>query len=833
MPSSPPLVRPILAALLAVLLLTSSALVSGPATLLPAADAAGPAGTGPSPEAPPDPPGDSPVSMDLVSLDPTSLAPGGMVQAEVEVTNTSSQPLSDVELELRTRTSRVTDRAMVADWQADSSPDTTGPALTTSPEVPQLEPGESATLSIEATAEELAYSEEPYFWGTRRISLTVVADEEPLAAIRSFVVWRPAGTEDSITQSVLLPVAALDASAPVTAPEAHAQSAESGRLASLEQLALREDVDWWLDPALLDPPQLPVEPEEGTPAPDDAEGEEEAPQSPREYEAPAPASEMADALGQGVGDRTVLGMPYARADLVSLREAGADGVRSAAEESARSTWEEADIASRASAMRLEGPNTDAAGLQRLADAGATTAIVPSTSLRADAGSSVTPSSVGVVESTAEGGAGSGSELPVLAPDPVLSSEFSQLTGDSDTEQTRQRLLAETATIASEYTDAPRHLLIAPDPEASLDAAAAGSALDALAAAPWVEPGRTGDLLDAADHRSWTTDPQSESGELLALGRLSMRDVRPSGPGQNGRWGHLDEAESPQLLDPDALADLEGTWNRLDALGAAMEDDTPLEAPRLEVLAGTSVRWRGSPEVPAERAQDAAAVSDELQEKIQVVPASGYNLISDSVGVPITITNQLDTPIRVRTAVSSDRPLVRIGEAPVVEVPAQGQVDATVPVEAIANGTVTLTTVLTAEDGQRLTEPVDVPLTVNPAWENWTTLLLVIAMGVLMVVGVARARRTGSATRAPAVHGPEDPVELSRTGRSMLDTTATEAVVAEDEEAEQHSEDEERHPPGDSGPPGAAGESRRGRRSGPATHRRPINDHEHHHGEEET
>ena len=108
---------------------------------------------------------------------------------------------------------------------------------------------------------------------------------------------------------------------------------------------------------------------------------------------------------------------------------------------------------------------------------------------------------------------------------------------------------------------------------------------------------------------------------------------------------------------------------------------------------------------------------------------------------------------------------------VVEVPARGQIDAAVDVEAIANGTVTLTTVLSTEDGRPLTEPIDVPLTVNPSWENWTTLLIVIVMGLLVVVGVARARRTGSATRAPAVRGPEDPVELSRSGRSTPDPDA--------------------------------------------------------------
>src|SRR5690606_32735972 len=117
-----------------------------------------------------------------------------------------------------------------------------------------------------------------------------------------------------------------------------------------------------------------------------------------------------------------------------------------------------------------------------------------------------------------------------------------------------------------------------------------------------------------------------------------------------------------------------------------------------------------------RAQEASLLATELQDRIGVVPASGYNVISDEVAVPITITNDLDTPITVRIEVTSDKPLVQIAEPMVVEVPARRQIDAGVDVEAIANGTVTLTTVLTTEDGRALTAPIDVPLTVNPSWE---------------------------------------------------------------------------------------------------------------------
>ncbi|MGP4917694.1 DUF6049 family protein [Brachybacterium tyrofermentans] len=769
MPSSPLPVRPVLAALLTALLLASSVLVGGLSSPAPAAHAAGAPAQSAAPSAPPPPAADAPVSMDLVSLTPTSLDPDGTLTAEVEVTNDSSKTLPDVALQLRTRTSRVTDRAMLAEWQADTSADTSGAALASSDDPTPLAPGESRTLTVEASAEELGYSEAPYYWGTRRISLTAVAEGDPLGAIRSFVVWRPADADAAITQSVLLPVASRDPAAAITDPEAAQQSLESGHLATTRALALRDDVDWWLDPALLDPPQLLVDP---TPEADTAEEDAEHPVP---TYAPDPGStELATALVEGVGERTVLAMPYAQADLVSLGEAGATTMSSVATDRAQTTWDATGINPRARVMGLEGSEVDAASLQQLVDAGAGAAIIPSTSLQENASSTVTPSSFGVYESED----GSGSELPLLAPDPVLSDEFSLLTADSDTEQTQQRLLAETATIASEFTTAPRHLLISPNLAAELDPTAAGAALDAFAEAPWIETGSTDSLLTAASQRAWTTHAQDDSGTPFALGRVSGDDLLPSGPGTNGRWEHLEAASDPELLDAPTLTAAADTWTRLDTLASVMEDDASLAVPRLELLTSTSRLWRGSPERSEELARSAETSAEEMQGKIEVVPASGYNLISDSVGVPVTISNGLDTPITVSTRVTSDRPLVQIGDIEAVEVPARSQVDATVPVDAVANGTVTLTTVLTSEDGQVLTEPATVPLTVNPAWENWTTLVVVIAMGVLVIVGVARARHTGASTRAPAAHGPEDPVELSRSGLSTADTGTVAAIWSE-------------------------------------------------------
>ena len=762
MPLSPPSVRPVLAALLTVLLIVAPALVSPSATPGATASAAGPDGSVGAPAAPPPLPDDTPISMDLVSLDPASLDLDGTVTAQVEVTNTSSEPLTDTVLELRGPSSRVTEREAISQWQADSSPDVDGAAISGSATTSTLAPGQSVTLTVEATSEELGYIDEPYYWGARRISLTVVADEQPLAAIRTFVVWRPEGAEDSITQSVLLPVASRDAAEAISDPPSYAESVESGHLGGLLDLAQREDVDWWLDPALLDPPLLPQDTgaEEGSGSDEEQESAEPTPQPTIAYEPEPAATGMAAALEEAVGQRTVLAMPYARTDLESVHAAGVTELARAAEEEGAAAWEENGIIPRALVLGVPSEQAGPQALQQVRTAGASAAIVPASSLRTDPSATVTPSSIALHRQD-----DGGEDLPLLAPDPELSAEFSLLTGEGDAEQTRQRLLAETATIATEYTTAPRHLLIAPDPEVELDAAAAGDALDALGDVPWIETGRTGALLDAAAHRDWVTDTQDDSGQLYAEGEIDDAQVLPSGPGEDGRYVHLEEPEDPRLADPAVLDELAQTWSRLDTLGMAMKDDAALQGPRLVALSGASLRWREDPEVPAHRAEQAAERTVTLNEAIEVAPASGYNLISDSAPVPITVTNGLDTRIRVRIQVSSDRPLVHIDEQPVVEVPARGQVETTVPVSAIANGTVTLTSTLTTEDGRSLTEPVEVPLTVNPAWENWTTVLVVIAMSLLVIVGVARARRTGAATRAPAMRGPEDPEELARSGRS--------------------------------------------------------------------
>ncbi|GAB2542762.1 DUF6049 family protein [Brachybacterium huguangmaarense] len=727
---------------------------------------------------------DRDVQLDLVSMGPASLAPGGTLTAEVAVTNTGTSALPAPALELRALTPRVTQRTVLDAWQADTDPEASGDVKAASvvdPAAPAapIPPGATATLSVSVPADALGFSSAPDLWGARRIALTVTGSGTPLATLRTFVVWRPAGATEQISQSVLLPVAASDPGQAATDPAAFEASASDGALRGLVDLAARPDVDWLLDPALLAPPSIrtdeqPAPADAADPAADDGSDGSAASdagggapaQTPIGTYAPSPAgTALAEDLRGAAGGRTVLTLPFARADLVSLDAADVPRLSGLIADRGRAALASAGIVPAAQAVSIDGAEVSPAALAEAEAAGAGVVIAPSASFRTDPEGTITPSSVGTL--------GTGQDaVAVLAPDTVLSDEFSSLTPGSDGEQTSQRLLAETAVISTESSAAPRHVLIQPDPEARLDPEAAGRALDALDQAPWIRRAPTSALLDAARAGRWAPDPQDDSGALYALGALEDDEAHPSSRRADGSIA-LPDAPAPTAPLPAAtLTRVDDAADRLSALRGAMEDPAQSDAADLALLSCTTVRWRGGtgPDDMARRADEAIASAQALEDLVVIVPASGYNLIASAADVPVTVTNGLDTPIRAELVGASDQPILRVTADPAgVEIPARGQASARIPVEAVANGRATLEVHLRGPDGSTVGRAETVSLTVNPSWENWTTMAVVALMGLLVVVGVARARRTGSSTRAPAVRVPEDPVVLARTGRSEPQT----------------------------------------------------------------
>ncbi|WP_165831789.1 DUF6049 family protein [Brachybacterium endophyticum] len=725
---------------------TTSAASRGQASSSSSAQSA-PAAPDPADPDPASPSGSGDTELELLDGGATSLHPGETMTMKVRITNNGSTPLEDPALELRVRTDRITSRGALSTWEQQQGPDTYGVPAETVSGPSTIAPGDSADVTLSVDTDELGLSAASYLWGARRVSVTATSDDGPLTSLRTFTVWRPEGADASVRTSLLLPLTSQDPGAAVADPDASQPSTLSGRESALADLASRKDADWLLDPALLDPPQL----SDKAAATSDGGSEDGDPAAPASYAQPEAAKGLADSLKDSAADHDVIGTPYGQADTAALKAAGTERLQSALEDRASSTWKDSGINPLGQATVIDGREADGDALADAVDAGADTLVVPSSSLRADPMGTVTPSSVGTFSND-------GRTVPVLAPDPTLSDEISGLRQDEDPGAQRQRVIAETAVLASEQSSAPRQVLIAPEITGDTDVDAVTSTLDALDDAPWLQHAPVGDLLDAAKKDSMVTDTGASGKKLYALGDLGPGDVHPSGPEEDGTWAQLPRARTREEVDPKILRSLQKSLKDLSTVTTVAEEDAPFSATRTLILTTASQTLAGRGEVAKARAADAEKQVASLRGAIHVDPASGYNLVSDSAGVPITVTNELDSPITVQVAVSTDRPIVRVGEPTTVSVPARQKKEVTVPIDAIANGTVTLTSTVRSEDGTRLDDPVSVPLNVNPAWENWTTLVLVGALGGLVVVGVLRARRTGSRRRAD---------ELDDTGESAV------------------------------------------------------------------
>ena len=715
----------------------------------------------------------APLALDIVEMTPEVLTESDTLQVRVRLTNQGDEALSDVGLELRAPLQRITAREDLQAWQSRTDPHTLSPVRATSGTV-NIAPGQSIELSVSATAQDLRFDADPSLWGARRVSITARSGEEALTSLRTFTVWWPEGSAAAMQQplrsSVLMPVWTPRPGQALLEPDDFAVRAEEGRLSAVTQLAQRDDVDWVLDPSLLTPPrQLRVtsegteepsaSPAPSTPEASDGGGEGTAPSpdadasasaTPTEFVVQPNAAAVRDELRGSIGERTILGVPYAGADLAAIREAGDERLREQADTVTREAWEAADVQPRSQVAVIPGDRVTPDAVTQAQAAGAQAVIVPQGSVRADPNAAIRPS--GATRITLE----NGTPITAITPDSSLSREFSVITGETDVEQSRQRVLAETAVLAGENLPVQRQVVILPQMGDNTDADAVSAVLDAMGAAPWMNAAPVGSLLDEVENGRTTEDALDPEGRMFAIGEVPVQDVRPAVIAEDGTVRNAAPRDSPPPLDRGLLDSLDSTLAALLEQRMAMEDPAATEAPLALALASVSEHHRTDRERQDALAAASHAGMQEVGEQIHITPASGYNLVSGSAGVPITVSNALGTPIHVTVHARTDRQVARFGAPVTLTIPAYSQEEATIPVQAVANGSVELTTTLTAEGSSTpLVDPVTVPLTVNPAWENWTTMLLVAAMGVL-VVGIFRARRTGSDRRAPAQLGPEGP-----------------------------------------------------------------------------
>ena len=178
----------------------------------------------------------------------------------------------------------------------------------------------------------------------------------------------------------------------------------------------------------------------------------------------------------------------------------------------------------------------------------------------------------------------------------------------------------------------------------------------------------------------------------------------------------------------------GRWNRYQAL--------------------FSSAWSGNPTGLAAEWDRAQADSALFRSSVRVEQGSDITVLSDRTEVPVTLRNDLRSTVRVQLVVTPQRAIVRVDE-PVIDVviPAESSIRVSVPITALASGTVPVSLSLQSIGGDPLSEPFDLRITIRAGWENVITGVLALLIGIVFAVGIYRAVQKRRAARDDAAVAP--------------------------------------------------------------------------------
>jgi hypothetical protein len=364
--------------------------------------------------------------------------------------------------------------------------------------------------------------------------------------------------------------------------------------------------------------------------------------------------------------------------------------------------------------------SDRRTLDTLADAGMTTFVLDDTVLPVVGGDqSLTPGAHAKVATR------DGSMDAVLVDHRLSAAVDAAALDPAQQALTTQRVLSELLMIQAERPCCARSVVIAPDRRWAPTAALARSLVGGSGRVPWIQP---------------VTLPQVVAAPVYSLVQRGSEIVYPT------------EARAAELHH-NYLRSTVPLTRRLDAFAAILPPGDPqarqFDDGRLRLL---SSAWRSDPAgADTHRRQLEDAVAKTMQKvHITTQPDSLVTLTGSSGTVPITVSNELDTPVRVAIAAAADPHLeVRRGAHVTRTVRAHTQVPVDVRVTALTRGVATLTVSLwTPGPGGKPYGP-PVLLRVNSTAYGLEALIITGgATAVLFVgAGVRLGRRARAARRA--------------------------------------------------------------------------------------
>ena len=694
-----------------------------------------------------------PLTVVLGRISPLAPQPGQTLTLRGRLTNTSAETVSEIQVRLVVSHSVVGSRGQFDDYAAtpDGAPplDAT-PADSEDVSVPHtsLAPGASTTFRIDVPVDDLHL---PDGWKVYEMAVRVTGATtlgvDTVGQLRTFLPWAPLGQlgagsptpvawvwplvdrphrttssqwiDDDLAAtlrtggrlSVLLDAAAAAQTQqpPPTRPTRRRKHHKPAPAPPPRPTVRPVPVTWAIDPMLVQDAQTMAAGYTVGPPGDRKPGTGQA-----------AARSWLSALQAAVRRGEVLGLPYGDPDLVAAIRAGLTPDAQRAETIGQSLLSRALSAAALPYAWPVGGYGDQRSLDTLFTQGVSTVVLDSYALPVTGGDqSLTPGAHASVTTR------DGTMDAVLADHRLSTAVDEAALEPSLAPLAIQRVLSELLMIQAERPGLPRAVVIAPDRRWSPPASLATALLSGTGRVPWIQPVPISQIVSAPvdDRVQRSTVSYPAAAHAAELRRSYLRSTIP-------------------------------LTNRLDAF-AAVAGDTQAGQFDDDLLRLFSSAWRTNPAgAIAARAKLDAALKRTMQKvRIATQPDSLITLTGSSGTVPVTVSNELDTPVRVTVVASADPHLeVRRGGRVTLTIRSHTQVPVDVRVSARSRGIATLRVGLyTPGIGARPYSPA-VQLRINSTAYGLEALLITGGATAVLFVGagvrlVRRARTARKAARA--------------------------------------------------------------------------------------
>ncbi len=697
-----------------------------------------------------------PVRVLIDSLSPATVSPGDTITITGRVTNSGTEPLTNLDVRLRTQYLPIGTRSGIQDWVSGTST-VTDPVRGSSHRITAaLAPQATASFRLTVPARALNLPDSASAFGARGAALDVIGHagggSELLGQQRTFVIWVPDVQVSPTRLTLLTPVTSTTASADATVPSADllASLAPQGRLGRVVAATGDTGFSWALDPAVLaaawqsEPGHAKGLLGGSATATGSGNGQDGASASPSSTPAsgsdgsgPAPGAADAtgwlDAIRSGLSGRDAVALPLADPDLASIAHTGTTTTTS---NYARSLYGAGRTLAGTVTKQVLGSTlradvawpvnglADQATVNLAASRVGRAVVLSGASQPTTQDLNYTPSGRSVLAVT---GAVSG-RLPGLIYDDALSVELAA-TGGATPVLATQQLLADLITLTAERPNQSRAVLAVTPRNWDPSPAGVQAAAQALrGASSWLQ-----------------LDPLSA---LQARAAPNLRRVLTYPAAARAA-----ELPAQQMR---AAAKAENDVERLAPALTRPADVVPALEARAVSLAGQA--WR------AQRAGQPVGVASLVHEvnalyaAISVVSGSSQNLLSHSGSLPVVLQNDLNQPVEVIVTLRPQMPRLRVTASVPATVPAHGRQQVFVPVKAIGNGDVLVDVQLSTRAQTLLGTAAPIEVRVHPEWENRGLGIVGALLAILVVVGLVRGVRRGR-TRVPPETVPDADEEV--------------------------------------------------------------------------